>query len=246
MLHIGDVHSGSMRGTGAGLTAAARRLRPRLESRDLRRCSMRFKDPVVYTPGDNEWTDCHKTKEFSSGAPAQRAGERPEAVLSRTGLHAGRAEASAAQPGAGATIRLSARCAVRRERDVGGLARGLRDAERARLEQRRPAVDRARSPTKQRGSGRSPSARGGPSLAAVAFAAASRGGRSRADRPAGGHVGSRGAHRRRRRAQQLHRLRAAAGRSHAPFRPPRCCSSTATRTSSAPISRSRIRPAPPV
>jgi hypothetical protein len=25
--------------------------------------------PFVYTPGDNEWTDCHKTKEFSSGAP---------------------------------------------------------------------------------------------------------------------------------------------------------------------------------
>jgi len=29
----------------------------------------RFRDPVVYTPGDNEWTDCHKKKEFSSGAP---------------------------------------------------------------------------------------------------------------------------------------------------------------------------------
>jgi hypothetical protein len=28
-----------------------------------------FKAPVVYTPGDNEWTDCHKKKEFSSGAP---------------------------------------------------------------------------------------------------------------------------------------------------------------------------------
>jgi hypothetical protein len=28
-----------------------------------------FSAPVVYTPGDNEWTDCHKTKEGSSGAP---------------------------------------------------------------------------------------------------------------------------------------------------------------------------------
>jgi hypothetical protein len=28
-----------------------------------------FNAPLVYTPGDNEWTDCHKTKEFSSGAP---------------------------------------------------------------------------------------------------------------------------------------------------------------------------------
>jgi len=28
-----------------------------------------FKTPMVYTPGDNEWTDCHKTKEFKSGDP---------------------------------------------------------------------------------------------------------------------------------------------------------------------------------
>jgi hypothetical protein len=28
-----------------------------------------FKDPVVYTPGDNEWTDCHKTEEGTSGYP---------------------------------------------------------------------------------------------------------------------------------------------------------------------------------
>jgi hypothetical protein len=28
-----------------------------------------FRVPMVYTPGDNEWTDCHKTKEFKSGDP---------------------------------------------------------------------------------------------------------------------------------------------------------------------------------
>ena len=28
-----------------------------------------FKDPLVYTPGDNEWTDCHKTNEGTSGDP---------------------------------------------------------------------------------------------------------------------------------------------------------------------------------
>ena len=26
-------------------------------------CGPRFKDPLVYTPGDNEWTDCHKAAE---------------------------------------------------------------------------------------------------------------------------------------------------------------------------------------
>jgi hypothetical protein len=29
----------------------------------------KFNAPVVYTPGDNEWADCHKSKQFSSGAP---------------------------------------------------------------------------------------------------------------------------------------------------------------------------------
>jgi hypothetical protein len=28
-----------------------------------------FKAPVVYTPGDNEWPDCHKTKQLSAGDP---------------------------------------------------------------------------------------------------------------------------------------------------------------------------------
>src|SRR5262249_37105617 len=36
---------------------------------DIYNLFAQFKDPVVYTPGDNEWTDCHKTKEFTSGAP---------------------------------------------------------------------------------------------------------------------------------------------------------------------------------
>jgi hypothetical protein len=29
----------------------------------------KFNAPVVYTPGDNEWADCHKAKQFASGAP---------------------------------------------------------------------------------------------------------------------------------------------------------------------------------
>src|ERR687887_444684 len=43
VLHVGDIHSGSMPCTGAGL--------------------------APLPAGANEWTDCHKTKEFSSGAP---------------------------------------------------------------------------------------------------------------------------------------------------------------------------------
>jgi hypothetical protein len=50
VVHVGDIHSGSQYCTQAydqqiaGLWAA-------------------FADPMVYTPGDNEWTDCHKKKQ---------------------------------------------------------------------------------------------------------------------------------------------------------------------------------------
>jgi hypothetical protein len=68
VLHVGDIHSGSMPCTGAGLSP-----RPATSvatgNADIYNLFQQFKDPVVYTPGDNEWTDCHKTKEFTSGAP---------------------------------------------------------------------------------------------------------------------------------------------------------------------------------
>ena len=50
VVHVGDIHSGKQYCTEAydravsGLWSA-------------------FKDPLVYTPGDNEWTDCHKLAE---------------------------------------------------------------------------------------------------------------------------------------------------------------------------------------
>jgi hypothetical protein len=50
VVHVGDIHSGKQYCTEAydravfGLWSA-------------------FKDPLVYTPGDNEWTDCHKIAE---------------------------------------------------------------------------------------------------------------------------------------------------------------------------------------
>jgi hypothetical protein len=47
VVHVGDIHSGSQFCTLAY---------------DQRIFALwtRFKDPLVYTPGDNEWTDCHK------------------------------------------------------------------------------------------------------------------------------------------------------------------------------------------
>src|SRR5215213_587281 len=47
VIHLGDTKSGSTACTDERLTA----VRDALET---------FEDPVVYTPGDNEWTDCHR------------------------------------------------------------------------------------------------------------------------------------------------------------------------------------------
>jgi hypothetical protein len=71
VLHVGDIHSGSMPCTGA--------LGPKVPTipktsnpawnQNIFNLFEQFKDPVVYTPGDNEWTDCHKTAQGTSGYP---------------------------------------------------------------------------------------------------------------------------------------------------------------------------------
>jgi hypothetical protein len=68
VMHVGDIHSGSMPCTGAGLDPRPATSNPEW-NQGIFNLFAQFKDPVVYTPGDNEWTDCHKTKEGSSGAP---------------------------------------------------------------------------------------------------------------------------------------------------------------------------------
>jgi len=68
VLHVGDIHSGSMPCTGAGLNPLPAGSAPGW-NQGIFDLFERFRDPLVYTPGDNEWTDCHKKKELSSGAP---------------------------------------------------------------------------------------------------------------------------------------------------------------------------------
>jgi len=50
VLHVGDIHSGSQYCTQA-------------YDQQIADLWAGFADPLVYTPGDNEWTDCHKKKE---------------------------------------------------------------------------------------------------------------------------------------------------------------------------------------
>lgn len=68
LLHVGDIHSGSQPCTGAGLNPLPAGANPTY-NHDVFNFLQQFTVPVVYTPGDNEWTDCHKKKQFSSGAP---------------------------------------------------------------------------------------------------------------------------------------------------------------------------------
>ena len=50
VLHVGDIHSGKQYCTAA-------------YNRSVAALWTRFRDPLVYTPGDNEWADCHKPAE---------------------------------------------------------------------------------------------------------------------------------------------------------------------------------------
>jgi hypothetical protein len=50
VLHVGDIHSGKQFCTEA-------------YDRSVFGLWLAYKDPVIYTPGDNEWTDCHKSGE---------------------------------------------------------------------------------------------------------------------------------------------------------------------------------------
>jgi hypothetical protein len=68
VLHVGDIHSGSQPCTGAGLNPVPAGAVPTW-NQGIYAIFEQFKDPFVYTPGDNEWTDCQKKKELSSGAP---------------------------------------------------------------------------------------------------------------------------------------------------------------------------------
>ena len=154
VMHVGDIHSGKQYCTQAYDQSIA----------DL---WTRFADPLVYTPGDNEWTDCHKAGEGGgaynpatgqidyvldpvTAEPVDYASGNPVANLAliRSIFFASRATPSAAAPCASCPRRrcptaLIRRRAVRRERDVGAARDPVRDDQRARwLEQRRRPVVR--------------------------------------------------------------------------------------------------------
>lgn len=68
VMHLGDIHSGSMPCTSAGVLPPISSSNPGW-NQAVFHAFQQFHAPVVYTPGDNEWADCHKSKQLSAGAP---------------------------------------------------------------------------------------------------------------------------------------------------------------------------------
>jgi hypothetical protein len=68
VLHVGDIHSGSMPCTSADILPPIQTSVPGW-NQQIYAIFQKFQAPVVYTPGDNEWTDCHKSKESAAGDP---------------------------------------------------------------------------------------------------------------------------------------------------------------------------------
>jgi hypothetical protein len=91
VFHVGDLHSGSMPCTSAGI------LPPILKSNPGWNQSVffqfqQFNAPVIYTPGDNEWSDCQKTKQFASGAPLNELASVRSLFFARPGRTLGLAD----------------------------------------------------------------------------------------------------------------------------------------------------------
>jgi hypothetical protein len=91
VLHVGDIHSGSMPCTSAGILPPIPASSPAW-NQAIYFQFQQFKAPVVYTPGDNEWTDCQKAKEKSSGDPLKELASVRSLFFAKPGTTLGRQE----------------------------------------------------------------------------------------------------------------------------------------------------------
>ena len=89
VIHVGDIHSGSMPCTSAHILPPIPASSPGWNQAIFFQFQQ-FDDPVVYLPGDNEWSDCHKSKQFSSGAPLEELSSVRELFFARPGVTLGR------------------------------------------------------------------------------------------------------------------------------------------------------------
>jgi hypothetical protein len=91
VVHVGDIHSGSMPCTSAGILPPIAASNPGW-NQAIYYQFQQFNAPVVYTPGDNEWADCHKSKQFSSGHPLKELASVRSLFFAKPGVTLGRDE----------------------------------------------------------------------------------------------------------------------------------------------------------
>jgi hypothetical protein len=91
VMHVGDIHSGSMPCTSAGILPTLSTANPGWNQAVYYQFQQ-FDDPVVYLPGDNEWADCHKSKQLSSGAPLKELASVRSLFFAKPGITLGRHE----------------------------------------------------------------------------------------------------------------------------------------------------------
>ncbi len=91
VIHVGDIHSGSMPCTSAGILPPIPKSNPGWNQAVYYQFQQ-FKAPVVYTPGDNEWSDCHKSKELSSGDPFKELASVRQLFFAKPGKTLGMTE----------------------------------------------------------------------------------------------------------------------------------------------------------
>jgi hypothetical protein len=89
VLHVGDIHSGSMPCTSAGILPPISTSNPGW-NQQIYYLFQQFEEPVVYTPGDNEWSDCHKSKQLSAGAPMKELATVRSLFFAKPGTTLGR------------------------------------------------------------------------------------------------------------------------------------------------------------
>src|SRR5215470_16119790 len=84
VIHVGDIHSGSEPCTSASILPPIATSIPGW-NQGIFYQFQQFASPLVYTPGDNEWTDCHKSKQLTSGHPLKELASVRQLFFSQPG-----------------------------------------------------------------------------------------------------------------------------------------------------------------
>lgn len=89
LIHVGDIHAGSMPCTSADILPPIPESNPGYNQKVYFQFQQ-FNKPVIYTPGDNEWADCHKSKQLKSGDPLKELASLRSLFFAKPGFTLGK------------------------------------------------------------------------------------------------------------------------------------------------------------